>query len=141
MRIPPRCRRRVWAVRFLDKSTTRLEIWARSVQVSGGTALWKNGMGVVLVMYDVRSVRDITQKAKQERKALHMRIKAAILVALLVASVASAQLIYDEVKVEVADGVTCPSSWTASSETVMSEPRFQVHVPVVLDCDAERMGS
>ena len=38
MRIPPRSRRRVWDVRFLDKSTTRLEIQARAVQVSKGVA-------------------------------------------------------------------------------------------------------
>ena len=70
-----------------------------------------------------------------------MKLKVLITIALpALASVASGQLIYDEVKVEVAPGVACPSSWTASSETVMSEPRFQVHVPVVLDCDAERMG-
>ena len=64
MRIPPRCRRRVWTVRFLDKSTTRLEIQARSVQVSRGVAMWRNGMGVVLVLFDVHSVRDITPTKK-----------------------------------------------------------------------------
>ena len=60
MRIPPRSRRRVWDVRFLDKSTTRLEIQARSVQVSRGVAQWRNGFGVVLVLFSVRSVLDIT---------------------------------------------------------------------------------
>ena len=64
MRIPPRSRRRVWDVRFLDKSTTRLEIQARSVEVSKGVAMWRNGMGVVLILFSVRSVSDITPTKK-----------------------------------------------------------------------------
>ena len=64
MRIPPRSRRRVWTVHFCDKSTTRLEIQARSVQVSKGVAMWRNGMGVVLVLFSVQSVLDITPTKK-----------------------------------------------------------------------------
>ena len=64
MRIPPRSRRRVWDVRFLDKSTTRLEIQARAVQVSKGVAMWRNGMGCVLVLYGVRRVLDVTPTKK-----------------------------------------------------------------------------
>ena len=45
------------------------------------------------------------------------------------ASLASGQLIYDEVRVTVAPGVTCPSGWTAQSEQVTTETRFSVSVP------------
>ena len=56
--------------------------------------------------------------------------KAIVVVAVLaLASVASGQLIYDEVKVEVAPGVACPSSWTASSEAVTLPAVYRVLVP------------
>ena len=59
-----------------------------------------------------------------------MKLKVLITIALLaLASVASGQLIYDEVKVEVAPGVACPSSWTASSEAVTLPAVYRVLVP------------
>ena len=59
-----------------------------------------------------------------------MKLKVLITIALLaLASVASGQLIYDEVKVEVAPGVACPSSWTASSEAVTLPTVYRVIVP------------
>ena len=59
-----------------------------------------------------------------------MKLKVLIAIALLaLASVASGQLIYDEVKVEVAPGVACPSSWMASSEAVTLPAVYRVLVP------------
>ena len=40
------------------------------------------------------------------------------IILLALAPLASGQVVYDSVRVAVADGVTCPSSWTASTETV-----------------------
>ena len=45
------------------------------------------------------------------------------------ASLASSQIEYDSVRVAVADGVTCPSSWTASTETVTLPAVYRVLVP------------
>ena len=42
------------------------------------------------------------------------------------ASLASSQIEYDSVRVAVADGVTCPSSWTASTETVTLPTIYRV---------------
>ena len=55
-----------------------------------------------------------------------------VFIVLALAAVASAQLIYDAVRIKVAPGVACPASWTAQSETVVTEAKFFVHVPAVL---------
>ena len=56
-------------------------------------------------------------------------MKYIIILLVAAASLASGQLIYDEVRVTVAPGVTCPSGWTAQSEQVTTETRFSVSVP------------
>ena len=45
------------------------------------------------------------------------------------ASLASSQIEYDSVRVKVAPGVTCPSGWTASTETITIPTVYRVVVP------------
>ena len=39
------------------------------------------------------------------------------------------QLVYDEVKIKVSPGTTCPATWTASEETITIEALYVVTVP------------
>ena len=64
-------------------------------------------------------------------KAIHI-IMIHIIMLLALASPASAQLLYDEVKIEVAPGVACPSAWSASTESITTEDRYIVQAPVSL---------
>ena len=50
-------------------------------------------------------------------------------IVLCLGSVATAQLIYDSIRVKVAPGTTCPSGWTAQSETVTTAAESIVTVP------------
>ena len=63
------------------------------------------------------------------------------IVLLALAPLASGQLVYDEVKIKVAPGVTCPSTWTASEETITIEARFIVTVPASIGGRSFRVSS
>ena len=52
-----------------------------------------------------------------------------MLIMLLLAPLASGQLVHDEVKIKVAPGVTCPATWTASEETITIEALYIVTAP------------
>ena len=70
-----------------------------------------------------------------------MKLKVLITIALVaVASVASGQVVYDSVRVKVAPGVTCPSGWTASEETITVEALYIVRVPASIGrgCQLQR---
>ena len=59
-----------------------------------------------------------------------MKLKVLCTIMLLaVAAVASSQVVYDSVRVKVAIGTTCPSGWTASTESVTTEDRYILQVP------------
>ena len=64
-----------------------------------------------------------------------------MLLLLSLAPLASGQLVYDEVKIKVAPGVTCPSTWTASEETITIEARFIVTVPASIGGRSFRVSS
>ena len=55
-----------------------------------------------------------------------------ISLSILAASLASGQVVYDDVKIKVAPGVTCPSGWTASEETITTPTRYIVQAPAIL---------
>ena len=59
---------------------------------------------------------------------------------LALAPMASGQVEYDFVRVAVADGVTCPSSWTASTETVTIPTLYIVQAPAILGGRAIRVS-
>ena len=64
------------------------------------------------------------------------------IVLLALAPVASGQVVYDEVKIKVAPGVTCPSSgWTASTERITIEARYIVTVPASIGGRSFRVTS
>ena len=48
------------------------------------------------------------------------------------AASATAQLIYDSVRIPVASGTACPVDWTSQSETIVVEAKFYIRAPVVL---------
>ena len=52
-----------------------------------------------------------------------------IIMLLVLPPLASGQVEYDSVRVAVAPGVTCPASWTASTETVTIPDRYTVRAP------------
>ena len=58
-----------------------------------------------------------------------MKMVSIIIATMALATGAEAQLIYDSVRVEVSAG-PCPASWTLQSESVTTEDRFSVRVPV-----------
>ena len=55
-----------------------------------------------------------------------------VFIVLALAAVASAQLIYDAVRIPVPAGTTCPTSWTLQAETVTVEARFYILAPAIL---------
>ena len=57
------------------------------------------------------------------------KLKVLLIMLLAFASVSTAQLVHDEVKVKVEPAVTCPSSWTASTESITIPTRYTVRVP------------
>ena len=63
------------------------------------------------------------------------------IVLLALAPVASGQVVYDEVKIKVAPGVTCPSGWTASTERITIEARYIVTVPASIGGRSFRVTS
>ena len=54
------------------------------------------------------------------------KLKVLFAIMLLLAPLASGQLVYDSVRVKVASGTTCPSGWTASTETITIPARYTV---------------
>ena len=71
-----------------------------------------------------------------------MKLKAILIIMLLaLAPLASGQVVYDEVKVEVAPGVACPAGWTPSQESVTTPTRHIVQVPVSIGGRAFRVTS
>ena len=60
-----------------------------------------------------------------------MKLKVLCIIMLLsLAPLASGQVEYESVRVAVAPGVTCPATWTASTETVTIPTRYTVRTPV-----------
>ena len=59
---------------------------------------------------------------------------------LSLASVASSEVLYDAVRVAVEPGVACPSSWTASTETVTIPTLYIVQAPAILGGRAIRVS-
>ena len=64
-----------------------------------------------------------------------------ILITLLLAPLASGQLVYDSVRVKVASGTTCPSGWTASTESITIPTLYIVQVPASIGGRAFRVTS
>ena len=58
-----------------------------------------------------------------------IKIITTVFIVLALAAVSPAQLIHDSVRVKVAPGVTCPSGWTASTESITVEASYTVRVP------------
>ena len=58
-----------------------------------------------------------------------MRVYILICLSLLAARMVAGQLIYNEVKIKVSPGTTCPATWTASEETITIEALYVVTVP------------
>ena len=52
-----------------------------------------------------------------------------IIMLLALAPGVAGQLVYDEVKIKVSPGTTCPATWTASEETITIEALYVVTVP------------
>ena len=63
-----------------------------------------------------------------------------IIMLLSLAPLASSQVEYDSVRVAVADGVTCPNGWTASTETVTLPTVYRVMVPASIGGRAIRVS-
>ena len=63
------------------------------------------------------------------RKDKTMRVYILICLSLLAAPMVAAQVVYDSVRVKVASGTTCPSGWSASTESVTTEDRYILQVP------------
>ena len=55
-----------------------------------------------------------------------------IILSLALASVASAQLTHDMVRVKVPVGTSCPVPWTASTVSVTSESTYHVNIPAAI---------
>ena len=58
--------------------------------------------------------------------------KLKVLFMLLLAPLASGQLVHDSVRVKVEPGTTCPSGWTASTETVTIPTLYTVRAPAII---------
>ena len=61
-----------------------------------------------------------------------MKAIAIIIVTLSLAAITSAQLTYDEIRIKVPAGTTCPSGWTLETSTVVVAEEYSIHVPAVL---------
>ena len=70
-----------------------------------------------------------------------MKVYYIVILSILAAPLASGQLVYDSVRVKVASGTTCPSGWTASTESVTTPTRHIVQVPVSIGGRAFRVTS
>ena len=64
-----------------------------------------------------------------------------VILSILAAPLASGQLVYDSVRVKVASGTTCPSGWTASTESITTPTRYIVQVPASIGGRAFRVTS
>ena len=69
------------------------------------------------------------------------KLKVLFAIMLLLAPLASGQLVYDSVRVKVASGTTCPSGWTSQSESVTTPTRHIVQVPASIGGRAFRVTS
>ena len=69
------------------------------------------------------------------------KLKVLFAIMLLLAPLASGQLVYDSVRVKVASGTTCPSGWTASTETITIPARYIVRVPASIGGRSFRVTS
>lgn len=61
-----------------------------------------------------------------------MKMISIIIVTLALTTSATAQLIFDSVRIPVASGTVCPVNWTSQSETIVVEAKFYIRAPVVL---------
>ena len=73
------------------------------------------------------------------RKDKTMRVYILICLSLLAAPMVAAQVVYDSVRVKVASGTTCPSGWSASTESVTTPTRYIVQVPASIGGRAFRV--
>ena len=51
---------------------------------------------------------------------------------LALASMVAGQVVYDSVRVKVASGTTCPSGWTASTESITIPTLYTVRAPAII---------
>ena len=63
-----------------------------------------------------------------------------VILSILAAPLASGQVVYDDVKIEVAPGVTCPAAWTASTESITIPTLYIVQVPASIGGRAFRVS-
>ena len=61
-----------------------------------------------------------------------MKTEVFLLLMVLGAAVASAQLIHDRIRIKVPAGTNCPSPWTASTVSVTSESTYHVNIPAAI---------
>ena len=61
-----------------------------------------------------------------------MKTKVFLLLMVLGAAVASAQLIHDRIRIKVPAGTNCPSPWTASTVSVTRESTYHVVIPAAI---------
>ena len=61
-----------------------------------------------------------------------MKVITSIVLTLVFASGASAQVIYSSVRIPVAGGTVCPADWTAETSTVVSPAMFHIRAPLAL---------
>ena len=61
-----------------------------------------------------------------------MKMIAIIVAMLALTTSATAQLIFDAIRIPVASETVCPVNWTSQTETIVVEARFYIRAPVVL---------
>ena len=84
-------------------------------------------------------IRTVFRDKAPSRRALFLRPQ--IIMLLLLAPLASGQLIYSEVKIKVSPGTTCPATWTASEETITIEALYIVTAPASIGGRAFRVSA
>ena len=55
-----------------------------------------------------------------------------VILLILAAPMVAGQVVYDSVRVKVEPGTTCPSGWTASTETVTIPTLYTVRAPAII---------